>query len=474
MATFIENLYNKSPIWLQNIFVSVKGWDYRYRRANNKIIREQFRFLQKSGNWSSEQYYYYQIQELKKLLSFSFQHVPFYRDMQKKIGCEPNDFKKPEDIQLLPILEKDVIRKNPEIFLNETINLKKCFRAYTGGSTGTPLLFYEMPKSFSLRWAFVVRLRYWAGLSNPFYPRRAQLTGRNIVPPNQDKRKKYYWRRNIPGNAMLFSTTHLSPETAQSYAQALCDFEPELIDGYPKALFIIARLAKGLSLKLPRPRAIIVSGETLLAEHRQEIEAAFQCKVFDQYAASEPSCFWCDCEHSHMHINPEYGISEIVDPQGAPVAPGEVGDVLVTSFLNPAMILIRYRIGDLAVPSNKATCACARQMPMIERIEGRIADDVIFVPERGYVGRMSPVFKGLSNIIETQIVQESLDNIKVIIVPDNGFKAEIAEHLIQNMRARLGQKVSITWETVDFIPRRPNGKFANVVSHVKHLYPDKI
>lgn len=474
MATFAENVYNKSPIWLQNIFISVKGWQFRYGRENNRILKNQYSLLLKSEKWSYEQYRDYQIQELRKILNLAFQHVPYYRNMQKEIGCQVDDFKNLEDIQLLPILEKDVIRKSPELFLNETVDRKKYFKSFTGGSTGTPLLFYEMQESFSRRWAFVTRLRHWAGLTNPFYPRRAQFTGRNIVPSNQDSTKKCYWRRNIPGNAMLFSTTHISPETVPYYTQALGRFKPELIDGYPKALFIIARLAREMHLQLPRPQAIIVSGETLLPQHRQEIEAAFQSKVFDQYAASEPSCFWCDCEHGNMHVNPEYGLSEIVDSQNAPVRPGEIGDVLVTSFLNPAMILIRYRIGDLAVPSSETSCACGRQMPLIERIEGRIEDDIIFVPERGFVGRMSPVFKGLSNIIETQIVQESLDDIKVLIVPDNGFKAEIAENLVQNMRKRLGQKVRITWETVEFIPRRPNGKFANVVSHVKHLYPAKV
>ena len=457
MATLIEKLYYNFPIWLQNILVSIKGAQLRYRRGNDRIIKEYIRFLLKSEKWSQEQYYSYQTQEMRKLLNIAFQHVPYYREMKNKIGCQLNDFKSPEDIRLLPILEKDFIRKNPKLLLN----------------TGTPLMFYQTQESFSRRWAFVVRLRYWAGLINPHYPRRAQFTGRNIVPPNQDGYKKCYWRQNVPGNAMLFSTSHISLETAPFYAQALCDYNPELIDGFTSALFILARLARKLRLKLPRPRAIIVSAETLFPEHRQEIEAAFQTKVFNQYAASEPSCFWCECEHGLMHVNPEYGISEIVNSQNAPVKPGEIGDVLVTSFLNPAMILIRYRIGDLAVPSSQASCNCGRQMPLIEGIEGRI-DDVIYVPERGYVGRLGQVFKGLSNIIETQIIQESLDAIKVRIVPDDGFTSEIAEHLVQNMRARIGQQVRITWETREFIPRMPNGKFASIVSHVKHLYPAKM
>ena len=196
-------------------------------------------------------------------------------------------------------------------------------------------------------------------------------------------------------------------------------------------------------------------------------------KVFNQYSASEPSIFWCDCEHGMLHENPESGISEIVDDQDQPVSEGESGTVVSTFFGNPVMILIRYRIGDLARRGSQNLCQCGRFMPRIDMVEGRV-DDILYVSERGYVGRLDPVFKGLSNIIEAQIIQEDLNQIRVKLVPDAGYNEDINQQFIKNLRSKLGQEVRIIIETVAAIPRGPNGKFNSVISNVKHLYPDKI
>jgi phenylacetate-CoA ligase len=469
----MNKIYQRAPIWLQDLMVSLKGWEFRYRRENHGIKSEYFQFLLKSEHWDAEQFRQYQGQQLHQLLETAFTHIPYYRGLQQKLKCEPGDFKVPEDIRLLPILEKSQVRGREHLFINESINIKKCQKGFTSGTTGTPLNFYFTPEAFARKWAFVDRLRHWAGLKNPHLPRRAQFTGRNIIPLHQDRRINIYWRRNIPGNALLFSTTHLSPETAPFYARALHDFQPEFIDGYPSALLVLAKMSRRLGLKLPSPKAIIVSAETLWPEDRREIAAAFQCNVYDQYSASEPSIFWCDCEYGVMHENPESGISEIVDSQDNPVVEGGSGTIVSTFFWNPAMILIRYRLGDMAIRGTSTLCQCGRAMPRIEKLEGRV-DDILFVPERGYVGRLDPVFKGLDNIIEAQIIQEDFNQIIVKLVPDAGYNEAMNQHFLENMRSKLGLEVKIIIETVSEIQRGPNGKFNSVMSKVKHLYPDKI
>jgi phenylacetate-CoA ligase len=469
----MERIYYKSPIWLQNIFTSGQGLLFRYRRANERILRAQFEFLLKSEGWTPEQFREYQGGQLRRLLGLAFQHVPYYRDLKRKLGCEPEDFKEPEDIRLLPILEKSQIRGQEHLFLNETIDFKKCGTGYTGGTTGTPLKLYDNQEGFSRRWGFVIRLRHWAGLNNPFYPRLAHFTGRKLISPDQSHDKHIYWRWNLPGNSLLFSSYHLAPENVPYYVKALQDYHPELIDGFPSALLAIIRVSRRLKLRLPSPKAIIVTSETIFPEHRAEIEEAFNCRLYNQYAASEPSCFWGDCEHGVMHESPEYGISEIINASGYPVSPSEAGDVIVTSFLNQVMILLRYRIGDRAVKGAAEPCPCGREMPRIERIEGRF-DDIFYVPERGYIGRLDAPLKGLRNIVESQVIQEDFDNIRVLIVPGLGYNPDTGDKLIHALRYIVGAKVNISVELVDHIPRLPNGKFIAQVSKVKHLYPDQV
>lgn len=473
MSGFIDKIYYQSPIWLQNIFVSGQGLLFRYRRANESIVRAQYEFLLKSEHWTAEQFRQYQGEQLRRLLRLAFQHVPYYRNLQEKLGCEPEDFRNPEDIRLLPILEKSQVRGQEHLFLNETISLKKCFAGFTGGTTGTPLKLYDTSLGFSRRWGFVVRLRHWARVVNPFYPRLAHFTGRKLLSPDQPISQHNYWRWNFAGNSLLFSSYHLTPENVPYYVKALHRFRPELIDGFPSGFLTIARISRRLRLRLPTPKAIIITSETIFPEHRAEIEEAFNCRLFNQYAASEPSCFWGDCECGVMHENPEYGVSEIVNSSGIPVPEGETGDILVTSFLNPVMIFIRYKIGDRAVRGPAENCLCGREMPRIDHIEGRF-DDIFYIPERGYIGRLDAPLKGLGHIVESQVIQEDFENIRVLIVPDSGYDPDAAKQLIHALRYVVGKKVKISVELVNHIPRLPNGKFIAQVSKVKHLYPDQI
>ena len=112
---------------------------------------------------------------------------------------------------------------------------------------------------------------------------------------------------------MLMSTSHLSPETAPSYVEAIKRFGPVLIDSYPSAILALARVGKALGLDLPQPRAIITSAETLSEAERLEVATAFGCGVFNQYASTDTGAFISTCEHGTLHINPEFGICEIVN-----------------------------------------------------------------------------------------------------------------------------------------------------------------
>ena len=57
-------------------------------------------------------------------------------------------------------------------------------------------------------------------------------------------------------------------------------------------------------------------------------------------------------------------------------------------------------------------------------------------PGRGHIGRLDPVLKGLSGIIESQIVQEELDRLVVRIVPASDLRHEVLDLLEANMRKR--------------------------------------
>jgi phenylacetate-CoA ligase len=68
-------------------------------------------------------------------------------------------------------------------------------------------------------------------------------------------------------------------------------------------------------------------------------------------------------------------------------------------------------------------------------------------------------------IREAQIIQESLDLVRVLVVPAPGFQAVHQDGLVSALNARLGN-MEVRIERVPEIPRSANGKFRAVVSKV--------
>lgn len=460
-------LYAAAPVWLQHLLISARGADHRWLRVSGRLLRRELSLLMESQGWETAQLAELQARRLQALLRGAFDEVPHWRDMARRLGCAPGDFRTADDLRRLPVLTRAEVAAAPERFVSPRRARAPGVRAFsTSGTTGLPVRTLESRESFSRRWAYVARLRGWAGVPRPAHPRRAQFTGQVVVPGDHGR---VFWRHNLPGNALVLSSYHLSEATAPAYARALVRFGPDVMEGYPSALLALARLARAGGLALPRPRAVITSAETLFPDHRAELRAAFGCAVHDQYAATEPACFWGECEHGTLHPSPEYGVSEIVDGRGEPVAPGQAGEVVATSFLNPVMPLLRYRLGDRAVRGPDAPCACGRHFPRVDRVLGR-QDDVLYVAGRGWVGRLDPVFKGLDGLVEARVVQETLDHVSVQLAAPGagpGLEAEV----LRRLRDRLGGAVHLRVERVERIPRGARGKLRLVESRVRHLYP---
>ena len=447
-------MYAASPVWLQHVLLSAYGLRLRFLRYG-RLQRAYLGELRRTQWLSEEKLRALQLERLNTLVRHAYDTVPLYRSR----GKPDRPFTELEQLQELPVLAKDELRAPRSIVTSALWGSRRLQEVHTGGTTGKPLTIYCDRPTLQRNYAFFARFREWAGV--PRGARVATFAGRTIVSPGQTRPP--YWRFNAAANTLLFSSYHIAPDTLPYYVDRLRAFDPDLIDSYPSSLAPIARYVVNQGISDLRPRAIITSSETLDADMRHNIEVAFGCRVFDHYGAAEMAALVTQCEIGTYHVNPEFGIVEVLR-DGRAARPGEVGEIVATGFVNPVMPLIRYATGDLA-EQGAGGCACGRAFPSLARIEGR-TDDVLVTPEGRWIGRLDPIFKGVSSLHETQIVQDRADHVRVDVVPVAAFTTAERDALVRALRQRLGPSMQIDVVQVGRIPRTAAGKFPAVVNLV--------
>ena len=240
----------------------------------------------------------------------------------------------------------------------------------------------------------------------------------------------------------------------------------QALEAYPSAAAVLARGLRDRNRTLPL-RAVFLTSEPLLDMHRELIADRFACPVFDYLGAAERCMFAGECEqHEGMHLFDEFGVSEVLDDAGRPVAAGQSGRLVATSLHNYAMPFIRYEIGD-ALSLREAPCSCGRPLPLIDTLTTK-SEDVIRLPDGRHIppSVLTHAFKPLECIAESQVVQEALRRVVVHIVPRSDYAPEHQAALLASLRQRLGTDVDVSVRIVEEIPRGPRGKLRWVISEV--------
>jgi phenylacetate-CoA ligase len=453
-------IYENSPIWLQNLIISAYGLILYNRRYRGKC-KEYLEYLMKSQYWNIEEFKQFQLQKLKGLIEYVYLNVPYYQKLFTELNLNPEDIKTLEDIRKIPILDKESVRKNQERLISKEYNPKSLYEWPTSGTTGKPISIMVSQDALNRNYAFLLRLKNWLRL--PEKCKTIRISGNIIIQKSQ--LEPPFYRREYFTNRWHFSLYHISEQNLKYYYEAIKEIQPDLISSYPSSIYVIARYMKKKGLNRIHPKAIITSAETLLSYQREVIEDVFQCRVTDQYGSTEMTHFVHQCEKGNYHINPEYGIIEVVDSGNKPVSSGQSGEIICTGFCNYAMPLLRYRLGDI-VTITDAKCKCGLDFPMLKNIVGRNSDQIL-TPDGSIVPILDIlIFRNLKNIIEAQIIQESIDEIKVKLVAGDNFSNSDVLNLKKEFRNRLGDAMKVKLEYVKSIPKDKNGKFRSVISRI--------
>ena len=459
-----ESIYSKAPVWLQNVFVSLYGLQWKRRRFGGVFASELKQYKERE-KYTAAEWGDYTTHQLRVMLLHAFNTVPYYRDKWTAVGITADKLKSfnLSDIQNLSFLSKDDLRKycKSSLLSEKRENGGSYFES--SGTTGTPtsILFSD---AMHQRWsaAYEVRVRNWAGVDNNMS--RGMIGGRRVLPVANAKPP--YYRYNYFEKQIYFSAYHISPATIQNYADVLNKYKPDYMVGYAMSNYFLARFIKERGLQVPQMKAVITSSEKLTPEMREVMEEVYRCKTYDGWSGVEACGLVSECEHGGLHISPDVGLVEILNENGEPAKPGEYGEVVCTGFLNYDQPLIRYKIGDYMRVSDKQ-CECSRHMPLVEEITGRIEDTIIGKDGREMV-RFHGIFIGIPAIVKGQIVQETLEDIIINVQVERELTTEEREILTKRIYSQLG-KLNVQIFEMKEIPCGNNGKFRAVISKVKRV-----
>lgn len=442
--------------WLSK-YIFFPAWEIK----DGAHRREYFRELSISQWKNSEQLRQHQWDLVYKTVKYAYEHCDYYKSLYKSLGFNGvlSDWK---DFSCLPLLTKQNIRDAGNRMISDEFRSDELIQAKTGGSTGTALTVYFDKKCQEMRNAAAMRSDVWAGWDIGM--KVAAIWGN---PPVFDTLKKKV-RNFLLDRVIYLDTININDSSIMRFLSDWRHNRPQVIFGHAHSIYILATYLQRMAIDDLRPRGIIATSMMLLEPERQVIETVFNCRVNNRYGCEEVGLIACECDqHAGLHLNIDHLIVEFLREDGTEAEAGDEAEIVVTDLINRGMPLIRYRVEDRGISSNRK-CLCGRGLPLMEKIIGRQAD-FLKRPDGTLVAGVSLVERTLTaipGIQQMQLIQNDLHRIYVKVVKDIHFDETAKFNLRNELQIVFGMDVLIDIEIVSALDQTRSGKYRFSICNV--------
>jgi len=395
-------------------------------------------------------------QEMKVLglLRHAYQAVPYYRKAFVEAGIRTSNLRSIEDLKLCPTLARSDVQMHQEELISSdavTTERNSLIPVYTTGSSGTPVRVMLNRREYyqSLSHVLYGFLRAGAGIQDTFVHIH--------VPPG--KIRHYSFER-----LGILQQVHLDLRMGErSTLEELRRLRSPVLYSFPSYLQSMADLILKDNVRSPEVKLIVSNGEQLHEHAREKIQLAFRCPVFNSYGAAEVFRIAYECRHRRFHMLPD---SSIVEIDQSTLAPDGSAEIIVTPLYLRTMPLIRYRLGDRIILGTEP-CPCGSPWTTIERVCGRIDDQLTLPSGRRISPRAINILENVPGIREYQIIQRTPSEFQVLVAPSAGFGPQSQRQIAQAITDGCApDPVNVTIHTTATIPRTPAGKLRAVISEV--------
>ena len=414
-----------------------------------------------------------QSERLSKLVTYVYDHIPFYKNLFDKAGITPSNIKDVSDLSRLPFTEKTDLRDNYPFGLF-AVPMDDVIRVHaSSGTTGKPTVVGYTRNDIDV-WSEVVARSF--GLSGA---------------KKGDMFQNAYGYGLFTGGLgmhygaelMGLNTIPVSGGNTARQMMLLQDFKTDIMACTPSYALTLADAleAEGVNSAELNVRCFILGAEPWTDAMRSEIEVKLNADAVNIYGLSEiigPGVSnECVEAKDGMHIMEDHFLPEIIDPlTGEVKAAGEIGELVFTTLTKEATPLVRYRTGDLCSLTYER-CICGRTHARMSRILGR-ADDMLII--RGVNVFPSQIeaalieLDGLSPHYHLIVTRDNrLDEIEVLPEVsvtfmesvgslDSDAARDLAQQAHNRLREALGLNTKITLIEPGAAPRSMGGKLKRV------------
>jgi phenylacetate-CoA ligase len=404
----------------------------------------------------------FQLRKLRALLAVAHAHCPWHRQRLDAAGIGGGQIESLGDLARLPRMSKQDAAANRDALVWRDVP-GGAFRYNTGGSSGQPLIFHFGRTRQASDAAGRMRARRWWGVE-PGDP-EAYLWGAPVELSKTDLVKTI---RDRLINQLVLNAFAMSPARMDEYLDALERFRPSCAYGYASSLALLAAHARerGRRLRLPGLRVVCATGEPLYAHQRELIAEVFGAPVANEFGSRDIGFTAHETPHGQNLLISESIVLEVLDEAGRPVAPGTMGEAVMTGLCSEAQPFIRYRTGDMVRLSDEAD-RDGRGLPVIAEVVGR-STDFLVRSDGTLMHALAGIYvlRAIEGVAEFKLIQHGVREVEVLVVPNERWSADSSRQIVDGLRHRLGEDVRIAVRTLDAIAPEASGKYRYVVSHV--------
>jgi phenylacetate-CoA ligase len=314
-----------------------------------------------------------QLERLQSTLFRVATHVPFYRAKFKEMNIDPDGFRSLDDLRRLPFTTKADLRDNYPYGLF-AVPLREVVRIHSSSGTTGQATVVGYTRNDLKNWSdLTARIMAGAGVTSDDVVQIA--FGYGLFTGG--------FGMHYGAERLGASVIPISSGNTKRQLRIMQDFKTSALVCTPSyALLMADRMADmGININALPLRVGLFGGEPWSEAMRRELEEKLHIKATDNYGLSEimgPGVAGECREANGLHINEDHFLVEIIDPESLePVAPGEVGELVITTLTKEAFPVIRYRTRDLTrlLPE---PCPCGRTFQRMERVFGR-TDDMLII-----------------------------------------------------------------------------------------------